>query len=89
MKVKKIPMRTCVVTKEKCEKRDLIRVVRTPEKEVLLDPTGKMNGKGAYLKLDLDVILKAQKSKVLDRALDIEVPEMIYEELKNQVNNRK
>ena len=48
-----------------------------------------MNGKGAYLKLDLDVILKAQKSKVLDRALDIEVPEMIYEELKNQVNNRK
>ena len=50
MKIKKIPMRTCVITREKCEKKDLIRVVRTPEQEVKVDETGKMNGKGAYLK---------------------------------------
>ena len=45
--MKKIPLRTCVVTKEKCEKRDLLRVVRTPEKEVIYDESGKANGKGA------------------------------------------
>ena len=81
MKMRKIPMRSCVVTHEKCEKRDLLRVVRTPEKEVKIDETGKLNGKGAYLKKDREVILKAQKSKVLDRVLEIEVPESIYEEL--------
>ena len=50
--MKKIPLRTCVVTKEKCEKRDLLRVVRTPEKEVIYDESGKANGKGAYYSED-------------------------------------
>jgi hypothetical protein len=83
MKLKKIPMRTCVVTREKCEKKDLVRVVRTPEGEVIIDLTGKKNGKGAYLKLSLEVIEKAKKSKVLDRALEVEVPDGVYEELKS------
>lgn len=81
MKVKKIPMRTCVVTGEKLEKKDLIRIVRTPEKEVKVDLSGKMNGRGCYLKRQEEVILKAKKSKVLDRRLEIEVPESIYEEV--------
>ncbi len=81
--MKKIPMRTCVITKEKLDKRDLIRVVRTPEKEIVVDTTGKLNGKGAYLKKDLDVIEKARKSKALDRILEVPVPESIYDELKN------
>lgn len=81
MKQKKIPMRTCVVSKEKCEKKDLIRIVRTPEREVKIDLTGKLNGKGAYLKKDLDVIKKCQKSKTLDRVLEVEVDDSIYEEL--------
>lgn len=81
MKVKKIPMRTCVVSKEKCEKKDLIRIVRTPEKEVVIDPTGKLNGKGAYLKKDIEVINKARQSKVLDKVLEVEVKEEIYDEL--------
>ena len=63
MKIKKIPMRTCVITREKCEKKDLIRVVRTPEQEVKVDETGKMNGKGAYLKKDKEVIKKAKQNK--------------------------
>ena len=81
--MKKIPMRTCVITKEKLDKRDLIRVVRTPEKEIVVDPTGKLNGKGAYLKKDLEVFLKAKKSKALDRILEVPVPDSIYEDLKN------
>ncbi|MCI8467017.1 MAG: YlxR family protein [Bacilli bacterium] len=83
MKVKKIPMRTCVITREKCEKKDLVRVVRTPEGSVVVDVTGKQNGKGAYLKLSLEVIEKAMKNKALDRALEVEVPLEIYEELKS------
>ena len=81
MKVKKVPLRTCVITKEKLEKRDLIRVVRTPEKDVVVDPTGKLNGKGAYLKKDLEVFEKAKKSKALDRILEVPVPDSVYEDL--------
>lgn len=83
MKSRKIPMRTCVVTKEKCEKRELIRIVRTPEGNVEIDSHGKKNGKGAYLKLSKEVIEKAKKTKALDRALEVSVPDSIYEELKN------
>ena len=81
MKEKKAVLRTCVVTKESFEKKDLFRVVRTPEKEVVIDLKGKANGRGAYLKKDKEVILKAQKTKVLDRQLEVEVPASIYEEL--------
>ena len=87
MKVKKIPMRTCIITKEKLEKKDLIRIVRTPLKEIVVDKTGKLNGKGAYLKKDIDVIAKAQKTKVLDRILEVEVKDNIYDELKELINS--
>ncbi len=85
MKVKKIPMRSCIVTKEKLPKQELIRIVRTPNKEVIVDLTGKANGRGAYLKKDLEVFEKAKKSKILDRILEIEVKEEIYEQLKNLI----
>lgn len=87
MKVKKIPMRSCVVTREKCEKKDLIRIVRTPEEEVKIDLTGKMNGRGAYIKRELSVVDKAKKSKALDRHLEVNVPDTIYEELKNIISD--
>ncbi len=80
-KVKKIPLRTCVVTKEVYPKKELIRVVATKEGQVSVDLTGKANGRGAYLKLSEAVVLKAKKSKALDRKLEVEVPEHIYEEL--------
>ena len=86
MKTKKIPMRTCVVTKEKLPKQELIRVVRTPEHQVIVDLTGKANGKGAYLQKDIEVLKKARKSKVLNRYLEIDVPENIYEELEQIIN---
>jgi predicted RNA-binding protein YlxR (DUF448 family) len=85
MKTKKIPTRTCVITHEKFEKKDLIRVVRTPDGNVEVDTTGKANGRGAYLKKDLNVIEKAQKSKVLNKHLEVEVPDYIFEQLKDLI----
>ena len=85
MKVKKIPMRTCVVTHEKLPKQDLIRVVRTPEQEVIIDLNGKANGRGAYLKKDVEVFEKAKKNNVLHKQLEIEVPDEIFEQLKELV----
>ena len=76
---KKLVLRTCVVSREVCEKKDLIRVVRTPEHNVIIDLKGKANGRGAYLKKDKEVILKAQKTKVLDKILEVSVPEEIYQ----------
>ena len=85
--MKKIPMRTCLVTGEKLEKKDLIRVVRTPEGEVIVDTTGKANGRGAYLKKDITVIDKAKKSGILNKKLEVNVPDSIYDELKNIVGD--
>ena len=79
--MKKIPLRTCIVSHEKLEKKDLLRVVRMPDGNVMVDPTGKINGKGAYVKKDKDVILKAQKTKIIDKNLEVEIPEGVYEEL--------
>jgi len=80
--MKKIPLRTCIITKEKLPKQELVRVVKTPDNKVEIDLTGKLNGRGAYLKKDLEVINKAYKNKILNRQLQIEVPDEIYEELK-------
>ena len=81
--MKKIPERTCVVTKEKTQKKDLLRVVRDKEGNVSIDITGKSNGRGAYLKKDAEVIEKAKKTKVLDRVLEVSIPDEIYEEMLN------
>lgn len=83
--MKKIPMRTCIITGEKLPKKELIRVVRTPEGTVIVDESGKANGRGAYLKKDLDIFNKAEKSKILNRKLEVEVPSSIYEELRSKV----
>ncbi len=79
--MKKIPERMCVVTREKFPKKELIRVVRNKDGEVFIDETGKQNGKGAYLKKDKEVIEKARKNKILDRVLEIDIPDNIYEGL--------
>ena len=86
MKNKKTPLRKCVVTKEQLPKKELVRVVRNKELGVKVDTTGKLNGRGAYLKLDKAVILKAKKTNVLGRHLDTEIPETIYDELLGLLN---
>lgn len=87
MKQKKIPMRSCVVTKEKYPKKELIRVVKDNLGNVTVDVTGKANGRGAYLKKDLEVVKLAKKTKVLDRHLQIEVKEEVYDELERVISN--
>lgn len=64
----------------------MIRIVRTPEGEVKIDTTGRMNGRGVYLKKDITIFEKAKKSKVLDRTLEVPVPQNIYEELIQLIN---
>lgn len=83
MKTKRIPLRTCVVTKEQFPKQELIRIVRDKEGNVTVDETGKANGRGAYIKKDLEVLEKAKKSKILDQKLECTIEDSVYEEIKN------
>ena len=85
-KIKKVPLRTCVVTKEVLPKKELVRVTATKEGLVSVDLTGKAHGRGAYIKLDREVILKAQKNKIIDRKLEVDVPSEIYETLLGLTN---
>lgn len=85
MKVKKIPLRKCIVCGEGKPKKELIRVVRNNEKAVNVDVTGKINGRGAYLCTNIKCIEMAQKNNKLSRALEVEIPSNIYEELKSIV----
>ena len=89
MKVKKIPLRTCVVTHEKLPKRELLRIVRTPEGLVEADLTGKLNGRGAYIKSDIETLEKARKTKVLGRHLEVIIDDLVYEKIKEVILNNK
>ena len=82
MKQRKVPLRTCVVTKESLPKQELLRIVKTPYGEVLPDETGKINGRGAYIKKDIEVLEKARKSKVLEKKLECEIEDSVYDEIK-------
>ena len=86
--MRKIPMRKCVVTQERFPKKELIRVVRTPESEVVVDLTGKKNGHGAYVQKSEEPILIAKKNKALAKALETEIPESVYDELLELVREK-
>ncbi len=79
--MKKVPERTCVISKEKLPKKELIRVVRDKEGNVSVDITGKANGRGAYLKKDKEVIEKARNTKALEKILEVSIPDSVYDEL--------
>ncbi|MFD1336148.1 RNase P modulator RnpM [Oceanobacillus iheyensis] len=81
VKKKKIPERKCIVTNEMRPKKELIRVVRNKEGEVFVDPSGKKNGRGAYLSKDKEVIEQAKQTKILNRTFQTEVDESLYEDL--------
>ena len=87
MKVKKIPMRTCVVTNERFPKKELLRIVRTPEGEVKADLSGKLNGHGAYIKKDEETLDKAIKNKALARHLECEITSEVYEEIRKIIRS--
>lgn len=79
--MRKIPMRKCVATQEQLPKKELLRIVKTPEGEVKIDLTSKMNGRGAYLKRDPEAVEIARKKGSLNKALEIKVPDEIYDEI--------
>ena len=87
MKNKKIPMRSCVVSREKLPKQELIRIVKNKDNEIFVDVTGKQNGRGIYIKKDLNVLEKAKKSKIMDKLLESKIEDSIYEELENIIKN--
>lgn len=76
--MKHTPLRTCLVTREKLPKEQLLRVVKTKDDTIIFDPTGKMNGRGAYIKKDIDIIKKAQQKKILSRHFETNVPVEFY-----------
>jgi predicted RNA-binding protein YlxR (DUF448 family) len=80
-------MRKCVVTGERFEKKQLMRIVRTPEGNVIYDKTGKANGRGVYLSKDVIVIEKAIKTNVLKKHLEVDIPENIYSELMQAIKD--
>ena len=85
MKAKKVPVRMCAGCGGRFDKRDLVRVVRTPQGDVQLDLTGKMAGRGAYVCHDPACLQKARKSKALERAFELEIPEEIYTRLTEEM----
>ena len=84
---KKIPQRQCMGCRERMEKRELIRVVRTPEGNVQLDFSGKLNGRGAYVCPHMDCLKKAIKSKALDRCLEVTIPQEVYDRLEKEMED--
>ncbi|HHV14457.1 MAG TPA: YlxR family protein [Acholeplasmataceae bacterium] len=81
MKVRKEPIRKCLATGERLSKKDLVRIVRTPEGEIKIDQTGKLNGRGAYLSKSLEAIKLAKTKNIIGKALETEIPDTIYEQL--------
>jgi len=85
-KKRKVPQRKCIVTNEMKPKKDMIRIVRNKDKEVFIDPTGKKNGRGAYITIDRTILERAEAEQILEKVLNVEIDPIIYEQLKDLVN---
>ena len=83
---KKIPLRQCVGCHESKSKNELIRVIKTPEENVVLDATGRQNGRGAYICPNMECLKKAIRSKGLDRSLKVTIPEEVYAQLEKEMS---
>ena len=84
---KKIPLRQCVGCHEMKSKKEMLRVLKTTEEEIVLDTTGKMNGRGAYLCKNAECLKKAMKHKGLERSLKMEIDKSVYEKLEREFLN--
>ena len=87
MKNRKIPMRSCVVTREKLPKQELLRIVKTTDGMVLGDVSGKINGRGAYIKKDMEVLDKAIKRKRREKQLETTISDEVYEKIRKIIEN--
>jgi len=82
---KKIPLRICTGCGESKPKKELIRILRTPEEEIVVDTTGKKNGRGAYICCSVDCLHKAMKSRGLERSLKVEIPKELFDTLEKEL----
>lgn len=86
MKQKKIPMRRCTGCNEQKPKKELVRVVKTPDGEIFLDLTGKMSGRGAYICNNAECLKKARKSKRIDRTFEMTIPDEVYKQMEEEIS---
>ncbi len=82
---KKIPQRQCMGCRERKSKRDMLRVVRTTEGSAVLDFSGKLNGRGAYVCPDMECLKKCRKSRALERCLEIAIPDQVYDRMEKEM----
>lgn len=88
-KVKKVPQRKCIACQDRDNKKELIRIVKNKEGQISLDKTGRANGRGAYICNSKECLQKAIKSKALNRAFKIEVPDEVYEVLMKEIGDNE
>ena len=86
MKQKKIPLRRCTGCGEQKPKKELVRVVKTPDGEILLDLTGKASGRGAYICNNAECLKKARKSKRIDRTFEMTIPDEVYKQMEEEIS---
>lgn len=84
---KKIPLRQCVGCGEMKAKKDLIRIIKTAEGDIILDATGRKNGRGAYICANSECMVKAEKTRGLSRSFKMDIPKEVYEELKKEMHD--
>lgn len=87
LKTKKIPLRQCLGCNEMKSKKEMLRIIKTPEGAIDVDYTGKKNGRGAYLCNSVDCFNKARKTKALERSLKTSIPQEVYEELERELRS--
>ncbi|MCI5948697.1 MAG: YlxR family protein [Oscillospiraceae bacterium] len=86
MAERKIPLRKCVGCCEMKPKKELVRIVKSPEGEISLDLTGKKNGRGAYICKSRECLAKARKAKRLEKALETQIPENVYDDIETRLD---
>lgn len=87
MQQKKIPLRKCTGCGEMKPKKELVRVVKTPEDEILIDLTGRKNGRGAYICRSVDCLKKARKSKRIEKSFQCGIPDEVYDKMEEELRN--
>lgn len=89
MQKKKIPLRKCTGCGEMKPKKELVRVVKTPDDEVLIDLTGRVNGRGAYICPDAQCLKIARKSKRIEKSFQMQIPDEIYDKMEEELKNHE
>lgn len=87
LKQKKVPQRKCIVCSDRSDKKKLVRIVKNKEGQIFLDPSGKANGRGAYICQSMECLEKAIKTKALERSFKAQIPVEVYETLKKELIN--